>query len=376
MASDLSEHAPEPTQQALVRGRATRSDGAARPASTEDEGSVAGLVRAAHATIAVPLRQRGEIVGVMTIVSTERPRHGNTPETALADDLGRRVSAALDNALLFREAQEAIALRDDFLSIASHELKTPLTSQALQIARLRHTLEDGSLCAMPRDRAGTMIDTISRQTERLTRLIDNLLDVSRITAGRLALDLEEVDLRALVREVVERFRSQCEARDVTLSIRADEPVVGRWDRGRLDQVVTNLLTNAIKYGAGRPIEVEVRARPETGGGVLRIIDHGIGIDPSQHRRIFERFERAVSETRGGLGLGLFISAQIVEAHHGTIEVQSRLGEGSVFTVELPRDPEAPLFDEGPPSADLVFGRPRPPTANEDGPAITPGAGLH
>ena len=174
-----------------------------------------------------------------------------------------------------------------------------------------------------------------RQIERLTGLINNLLDISRITAGRLELDLETVDLAAVAREAGGRFREDLRRAGCALEIRGDGECPGQWDRLRLEQVVTNLLSNAAKYGAGRPIEITVDGDETTARFCIR--DHGIGIPAEHQARIFDRFERAVSDRHyGGLGLGLWIVRQIVEAHRGTIEVESEAGMGSTFTVRLPR----------------------------------------
>jgi signal transduction histidine kinase len=169
---------------------------------------------------------------------------------------------------------------------------------------------------------------------RLERLIDELLDVSRITAGRLQLEPAPMQLDELVREVVDRFLDQAASSGCVITVEA-EPVVGTWDRARIDQVVSNLVANALKYGRGQPVEVAVGAK--NGSAVLRIVDHGIGIAAEEQQRIFERFERAVANRDfGGFGLGLWIARQIVETSGGTIEVASAPGAGATFTVRLPR----------------------------------------
>jgi signal transduction histidine kinase len=152
--------------------------------------------------------------------------------------------------------------------------------------------------------------------------------------NRFTLALEDVELSSLVRDVVERHRPESERQGTPVSIRAAAGVTGHWDRLRLDQVVSNLVGNAVKYGRGKPVEVEVEA--DGGEATLVVRDHGIGISPEDRKRIFGRFERAVSETNyGGFGLGLWITGQIVKALHGRIEVESTVGEGSAFRVVLP-----------------------------------------
>ncbi len=185
------------------------------------------------------------------------------------------------------------------------------------------------------DRLGMAIGHV----ERLERLIGELLDVSRITTGRLAMQVEEVDLVSLAREVIDRFNDEAAGRrgaPVTL-LGPGGAVVGRWDRMRVEQVLSNLVSNAIKYGAGKPVTVALDG--DSGGAIAKIVvvDHGIGIGAVDQERIFGRFERAVSSRHyGGLGLGLWIVRQIVEAQGGTIAVRSEPGVETVFTVELPR----------------------------------------
>ncbi|WP_395813359.1 sensor histidine kinase [Archangium minus] len=175
---------------------------------------------------------------------------------------------------------------------------------------------------------------MERGVGRLSVLVDELLDVSRITSGRLVLHLEDVDLAELVREVVERIRPEAERVGCELRLQVPGPVVSRWDRLRLEQVLSNLLSNALKYGAGYPVEVALRV---SGTQVLlQVRDEGIGIDPALQERIFERFERAVSDRHyGGLGMGLWITREIVTALGGSIQVESAPGRGATFTVTLP-----------------------------------------
>ncbi|WP_141620330.1 ATP-binding protein [Myxococcus sp. AB036A] len=228
-----------------------------------------------------------------------------------------------------RELLESLKLRDDFLSIAGHELKTPLTALQLQF----HTL-----LGMAQERRDEPLKEklvrARRQAERLTLLADELLDVARISAGRLTLRLEACDLSALVSEVLEQSSEAVAQAQCQLHLSLEEDVKGMWDRLRLMQVVTNLVSNALKYGAGSP--VEVKASASTNGARVSVRDFGIGIPLKDQARIFERFERAVSsQNHGGLGLGLWISRQVVEAHGGVIRVESEAGNGATFTVELP-----------------------------------------
>ena len=181
---------------------------------------------------------------------------------------------------------------------------------------------------------GRLVERALRQAARLIRLNTELLDVSRIHADRLPLELADVDLGAVAREVIAQFKPDLARAGCSVSLRDGGRIVGLWDRSRVDQIVTNVLANAIKFGAGKPIEISLGE--EAGTARLAVRDHGIGIDPAHHAQIFERFERAVSDRHyGGLGLGLYISRKIAEAHGGVILVKSAPGAGATFTVELP-----------------------------------------
>ncbi|MBC7541859.1 MAG: GAF domain-containing protein [Candidatus Sericytochromatia bacterium] len=241
-----------------------------------------------------------------------------------AEKLARRLAEAPEE-----KARLAVLVRDDFLSIASHELKTPLTSLDLQQEVLFRAAHRDPALAPYRER----LDMGRRQIRRLTRLVHDLLDVSRLSAGPLVLAHEDLDLAAVVGEVAGRFAEDLDRAGSPLTL-ALSAARGAWDRGRLDQVVTNLLANAVKYGNGQPIAVTLRVAD--GLVSLAVRDGGIGIDPAQQSRLFQRFERLVSTQHyGGFGLGLWITRQIVEAMGGTIGVVSRLGEGATFTVGLP-----------------------------------------
>ena len=259
------------------------------------------------------------------------PGRYGTADLELAEELARRAAMMIDNSLLYREAREAIRLRDEFLRVTSHELRTPMTSLLLSLEGLLAFCSRGPLepTSMTRQLAGTL-----RQGQRLRRLINDLLDVTRIESGRFELQRSEVELTELVREVVDRF--ELELRRAKCEVRLDAPssVRGFWDGCRLDQLVSNLLSNAIKFGPQHPIEIAVRQPGDR--AELSISDHGIGIDPARLGTIFDRFVRAVPATHyGGLGLGLYIARQIVDLHGGTIAVRSQPGAGTTFTVDLP-----------------------------------------
>lgn len=240
------------------------------------------------------------------------------------------------------QAQEAVRIRDEFMSIASHELRTPLTALLLQLQGLQHALEGNS--PVDRERILNRVVKAVRHTGRFAELVDALLDVSRIVSGKLTLKYEAMDLASQVRELVEDFREHALSAGCELKISGAPRVIGYWDRFRLEQVLINLLSNALKYGAGRPVEIHI----ESDGDWARVSvrDYGIGIAPADVDRIFGRFERAASVKHyGGLGLGLYIARHLVKAHAGRIRVISEPGQGATFVVELPvrasERPEAP-----------------------------------
>jgi PAS domain S-box-containing protein len=244
-------------------------------------------------------------------------------------DISDRKRLERERERLFEATEQALALREEFLVIASHELRTPLTNVSLQLQQLDRLLDRAEV---DHDKLRARADAALREAERLGALISALID-AQLMKGQLALELAEVDLADLVDDIIERHRLRIEqvGSEVRIEVRSAR---GRWDRLRLDQVVTNLVLNALKYGEGRPLLV--RASSDERTATLEVIDHGIGISPEDAERIFEKFERAVPPHHGGLGLGLFISRQIVEAHGGTIGLESTLGSGSVFRVTLPR----------------------------------------
>ncbi|MGK3983084.1 AAA family ATPase [Sorangium sp. So ce136] len=302
-----------------------------------------------HAYLRVPIRARDRCLGVMLLLATSPQRRYGPADLALAEELGRRVALALDNARLYTIAQEAIGRRDEFLMIASHELKTPLTSLQMQIQMVERVLRRDPAANLTPARADTVLQVVNRQIARLGHLMNELLDVSRLHTGRLRLACEPVELSSLIREAVERMAPQLAAAGcrTELELEDDEPLVGHWDRSRLEQVVLNLMSNAMKYGMHQPVHVVVRRQADSALIVVR--DHGIGIAERDQARIFDRFERAVSVRNfGGLGLGLYLVRSIVASHGGTVRVESKPNAGATFVVELPlRPPAVDRQDEAP-----------------------------
>ncbi|WP_437536984.1 GAF domain-containing protein [Sorangium sp. So ce726] len=278
------------------------SDERLRELAVNEEHLRFGRELEARSSIIVPLVARGQTVGVLSAVSSAPGRRYGRADLELMQEVARRAAIAIDNARLYREAQEAACIREDFVSIASPERYAPLTPLKLQL-----------------------------------QLVDSVLDVSRIAQGQFVLELEEIDLSALTRDTVDRFQGLLAKAGSRIELRAAPGVTGRWDRLRIEQVIVNLLSNAIKFGLGRPIDISVVA--DGGMAILSVQDHGLGIKPGDRERVFERFERTGSgESLGGLGLGLYVARQILAAHGGAIRLTSERSAGSCFTVELPREP--------------------------------------
>ncbi len=286
-----------------------------------------------RSSMLVPLKVRDETIGVLGLFQAASGRRYGQEDLALAEELGRRAAIAIENARLYERAQRAIGVRDQFVSIASHELRTPLTSLTLQLSGFSRALATGRFAGLAPDALGAKLARMERQADRLTALVDELLDVSRVSTGRLVLVDEEVDLVEIAREVLARLGDEADRAATALELVAPAALVGRWDGNRLDQVVTNLVANALKYASGKPVEVTLEDRGEL--AQLRVRDHGPGIAESDQRRIFDQFERAASPNLGGLGLGLWIVKKIVEAHRGRVHVESSPRAGATFIVELP-----------------------------------------
>jgi PAS domain S-box-containing protein len=281
--------------------------------------------------MAVPLVVKGTVIGALTFIAA-RTRHYTQEDLEFAEELAGRVALSVDNSRLFRGAQEALQARDEFLSIAAHEIRGPITSIHMAV----QGLEKGkaTTAVMPK-----MFEIIEREDRHLARLVDELLDLGSIRTGRIHFTFEPVDLGDVVHEVSSRLGSELAKTGSSLSITSEGHPVGQWDRFRLEQVVTNLLSNAMKFGLGKPISVNVKE--EKGTTTLVVKDHGIGIPPEMINRIFRPFERAESVRHyGGLGLGLFIVQTIVKSCGGAIRVESDRNVGSTFTVELPKEKAA------------------------------------
>jgi PAS domain S-box-containing protein len=228
------------------------------------------------------------------------------------------------------QAEEAMRLRDEFLSIASHELKTPLTALQLQLQGLldrKQSLDD---------KVTKKLEKAIRAGDRMGDLVESLLDVSRIASGQLSLKYESFDMVEAAHEVIERLREAAQRARCDVSLGAGAPVRGRWDRLRVEQILTNLLSNAFKYASATPVVVTIRRETET--AVLQVRDAGPGLPEADLLRLFRRFERGSPPSYGGFGVGLYVARQVADAHGGTITAVNNDGPGASITVRLPLEP--------------------------------------
>ena len=230
--------------------------------------------------------------------------------------------------------EENVRVRDEFISIASHELKTPITSLKLRAQMLDRNLQQANQATTNTAKVREFLEITGKQIHRLTELVEAMLDVSRISLGKLALNPQPLDLANLVQETIALFRTQIPNATYPISWAGPSALTICGDASRLGQVIENLLSNAMKYGRDRPIRVTLETK--AGEALLTVADEGVGIAEENLKRVFERFERVSStENVSGLGLGLYISRQIVEAHGGNITIASEPGVYSAFTVHLP-----------------------------------------
>ena len=280
-----------------------------------------------RSAMAAPFCVRGVMRGAMVFGSSFLRYDHN--DLKFAEAYAQRVGLILENGRLYRRAQDAIAARDEFLSLASHELRTPLTSISL-LAQL--IVRESS--ALPARSLASLGQGMVRQAGRLDRLAERLLNASEIGSRAPTINRERVDLSELVRDLTVAFSSAAAAVGSTLTARADDAVIGYVDPTRIEQVLGNLIDNAVKFGMGNPIEVELRADAAT--ATISVRDHGPGMPLEEQAELFKRYQRGAGAAGvGGLGLGLHVVREIVESHGGTVGVDARPGKGSTFTVTLP-----------------------------------------
>jgi signal transduction histidine kinase len=299
-----------------------------------------------HSLMIVPLRTTpGHTLGTMTVArhATSTPFDEN--DLALAESMAAHAAMKAETIKLNQDLrranqklEEAVDLRDTFISIASHELRTPLGAMQLLVELLRRRADAAPDGMVPADACTEKLTAIERQVGRMSSLVDRLLDVSRISEGRYGLEFEEVDFGEVVREAAGRIREgENGAVGDRLNLRVPDSVLGEWDRARIDQIVTNLVSNAVKYAGESPIDVSLAERDEW--VELKVADSGDGIPAAEQERIFKRFEQCHNESRrDGLGLGLWIVREMVEAMDGSIDVESEEGRGATFSVRLPKKP--------------------------------------
>lgn len=293
------------------------------------------LLRARDLTsfISVPLEARGRILGTLTIAMSESDRCYEPADLPLAEDLAHRIAAAIDNAQLYRTAQDSIHMRDNFLSVAAHELRTPLTS-LLGYTQLVERRAGRTSALSDRDRQALRI--VADQATRLSKMVTSLLDISRLQLGQLSIDPKQIDLGALAARLVEETRPLLSQHSIEY-FGTRTPALISGDELRLEQALQNLIQNAVKYSPDGGAII-VRVACDTTRASVAVTDSGIGIPPEALSQLFQRFYQAPNvdpQHISGLGVGLYVVKEIVELHGGTAAVSSEVGSGSTFTLSIP-----------------------------------------
>ncbi|MFL5785199.1 MAG: ATP-binding protein [Bacteriovoracaceae bacterium] len=290
----------------------------------------------------VPMSARGKTIGAITF-AVDRHNYYSQKDIQFALELGRRIALAYENSRLYALSQQAIEIRNDFLSIASHELNTPITSLKLQLQMTKKALDLAETGELPLERFRKSVDASCKQVDRLINLVQVLLDVSRIQSGKLTFRFQKVSLKEMINEVLERFKEIIDSSNCSVKVKGLEDMIVVWDKTRIEQVIINLLTNAIKYAPG---DIEIGFDLSGDNVQFSIRDHGEGIPEEKLKTIFDRFERlGNNDSVSGLGLGLFIVKQIVDGHNGEVRAESLPGKGTNFTVSLPVVVSAPAPED-------------------------------
>lgn len=284
----------------------------------------------------VPLTSQEGTVGAMTFFACENGKIFGRRTLQVAEEIGRRVSLAFENSRLYKISQNAVEVRNEFLSIASHELNTPITSLKLQLQMTKKILDSGNMENIQLDKFSTAVASSLKQIDRLIHLVQVLLDITRIQSHQLTFEFEPMNLTETIRDIKERFKEVLANSHSELELEIAREVNVNWDKTRIEQVLVNLLTNAIKYAPGR---IKFQVKEENGKVEILFQDYGQGIPEEKLGSIFERFSRVgAKRSISGLGLGLFIVKQIIEGHHGRIDVQAEKNKGTCFKITLPVDP--------------------------------------
>lgn len=280
--------------------------------------------------IICPLIVHHHTAGTIIFVSSTQKKHFTKTDVSVAEELAHRAAIAIENASLYTDAQKAINLRDSFISLASHELKTPVTSLKMYTQALNRQFEKRGDTNLQ-----SYFEKIDQQTDKLTRLVNDLLNVSKIQHGKLEFTFETININEVVKETVDALQEITRKHKIIIEGKIKEKVYA--DQYRIYQVLTNLLTNAVKYSPHAD-RIIVRLMSKKDEAVVTVQDFGIGIETNQQDKIFNQFYRVISpeeKTYPGLGMGLFISSEIIKRHGGSIIVESSIGYGSQFSFTLP-----------------------------------------
>lgn len=290
----------------------------------------------ARSVIVAPLKSRGHLLGAITIAYQQDISYSES-DVYWIEEVARRASLAIDNARLYGESRKAVQSRDEFISLASHELKTPVTSMILLNDYTLHKLKNNKIHLEDSTFWDKLFRDYGIHINRISRLVDNMLDITRLQLGTFKMQLATQDMGQAIRLICDHLAYQIERAGCSLEVKLSGNLQGVFDSYRIEQVLNNLITNAMKYAPNKAIHV--LANEEKNEIHISIRDEGHGIAPAELERIFSRFERGIDGGDvSGLGLGLYISRKIIEAHHGRIWAVSEIGKGTTMHIQLPKQP--------------------------------------